>query len=114
MSEDDFLDMVQEGINEWAKIVIFAGGNIKIAKCHAKLNVPRFDRGQCNVKDIKRLLIQSFTVPQMSGPGKPIKILNYSKAKNRPASCSQAMGNTKGPHRLDDNKGEGMDRQPED
>ena len=54
-SEEEFLNMVQEGINEWASTVIYTGGNIKIVKSHAKVHVPKFKNGLCMKTPIKKL-----------------------------------------------------------
>lgn len=81
MSEEEFLNMVQEGINEWARTVITTGGNIKIVKSHVKVHIPKFSKGRCMNTPIKKLSRQSFTIPQRSGPDRPIKILGYDKAK---------------------------------
>ena len=80
MTDEDFLDMVQQGINDWAKTVISTGGNIKIAKSHAKVSVPKWDRGQSRSKSIKHLPVRSFTIPQRDGAIKSVKILSYSTA----------------------------------
>ena len=82
MTDEDFLSMVQEGINDWARTVISTGGNIKIVKSHAKLSVTRHVRGQRVTKNIKSLPVQTFTVPQRSGPDKPIEILSYKTGKS--------------------------------
>ena len=37
---EEFLAMAQEGINDWARVVICTSGNIKIVKSHAKVSVP--------------------------------------------------------------------------
>ena len=43
--DEEFLAMVQEGINEWASTVICTGFNIKIAKSHAKVSIPVWNEG---------------------------------------------------------------------
>ena len=81
MTEEDFLGMVQEGIDDWAKTVIATGGNIKISKSHAKVNVPKWMRGYCKAHKISRLPTTNFTVPQRDGSVKTMKTLVYSVAK---------------------------------
>ena len=80
MTDEDFLSMVQEGINDWANTVIFTGGNIKITKSHAKVSVPTWNRGRWKPKIIRHLPVQSFTIPQRDGTTKSVKTLSYSTA----------------------------------
>jgi hypothetical protein len=80
MTDEDFLSMVQEGINDWAKTVISTGGNIKITKSHAKVSVPIWNRGQCRPRSIRHLPVKSFTIPQRDGTIKSVKTLGYSTA----------------------------------
>ena len=82
MPDEEFLGMVQEGINEWARTVISTGGNIKIAKSHAKVSIPVWNRGHCKTKKPGRLPTQSFTVPQRDNSVKSIKVLDYKVAKS--------------------------------
>ena len=80
-SDEDFLAMVQEGINDWARTVICTGGNIKIIKSRAKVSVPMWDRGRCRPKSVHQLPVKSFIVPQRDGSTKSVETLSYSIAK---------------------------------
>ena len=53
--EDNFLAMVQEHINKWANIMISTGGNIKIAKSHAKVSIPMWSKGHCKTRHANKL-----------------------------------------------------------
>ena len=61
--------------------MITTGGNIKITKSHAKVNVPKWLRGYCKVYNVSKLPITNFTVPQRDGSVKSMKTLSYSVAK---------------------------------
>ena len=50
VSDEEFLTMVQQGINDWANTVISTGWNIKIAKSHAKVSIPVWSRGHCRTR----------------------------------------------------------------
>ena len=81
VTDEEFLAMVQGGINDWANTVISTGGNIKIAKSHAKVSVPTWSRGHCRVKKSSSLPTKSFTIPQYDKTTKSIKVLDYEVAK---------------------------------
>ena len=79
--DEEFLARVQEGINDWANMVISTGGNIKITKSHAKVSMPVWTKGHCRTRKLSRLPTRSFTIPQRDKSVKSIKVLDYKVAK---------------------------------